>query len=67
MLSFYVKQVIIQPHGHIWTVLIEVRQMKLHIKYQRSGPSGFRQEDFKVFTHMSVCKKVSPGAEPLLT
>ena len=23
--------------------------MKLHTKYQRSGPSGFRQEDFLSF------------------
>ena len=34
----------------ILTNLIEVHQMKLHIKYQRPGPSGFRKEDFFKFS-----------------
>ena len=29
--------------------LIEVHKMKLHMKYQRSGSSGFRQKDFLKF------------------
>ena len=36
----------------IWTTLVEVNLMKLHNKYQRLGPSGFRQEDF--FAKFSV-------------
>ena len=34
--------------------------MKLHTKYQRPGPSGFRQEDFKGFCFISLCKTYGP-------
>ena len=34
--------------------------MKLHIKYQRPGHSGFSLEDFKVFPYVSLCKTCWP-------
>ena len=35
--------------------------MKLHTKYQRHGPCGFREEDFfKDFPHASLCKTLGP-------
>ena len=33
----------------IWTVFIEFYKIKLHTKYQRPGPSSFKQEDFFKF------------------
>ena len=40
---------IFSPRGIILTNLVEVHWVMLHIKYQGSRPSGFRQADFKVF------------------
>ena len=34
--------------------------MKLHTKYQKPGPSDFRQEDFKGFNFISLCKTERP-------
>ena len=35
--------------------------MKLYIKYQRPGPSGYNQEDFKGFPYIRPYKHVVPG------
>ena len=40
---------IFDSRATIWTTLVEVHWMKLHTKYQRPGPSGFRQENFLSF------------------
>ena len=39
---------IFDPRAIIRTILVEVHRIKLslHTKYQRPGPSNFRQEDF---------------------
>ena len=37
---------IFDPRAIIWIILVEVHKIKLHTKYQRPGPSSFRQEDF---------------------
>ena len=42
-------EAIFDPRAIIWTTLVEVHKMKLHTKYQRPGPSGFRQEAFLSF------------------
>ena len=34
------------PRAITWTILVEVHKVKLCIKYQKCGPSAFRQEDF---------------------
>ena len=34
--------------------------MILHTKYQNSGPSGFRQEDFLCFPNIGLCKSCDP-------
>ena len=37
-------------------------KIKLHAKYQRPRPSGFRQEDFDGFPYISLCKNMwAPG------
>ena len=36
--------------------------MMLHIKYQGSRPSGFRQEDFFMFSLYVYAKHETPGA-----
>ena len=39
--------------------------MKLHTKYQGSGPCGFRQEYFfHISPYISLCKTCDPGAGP---
>ena len=39
--------------------------MKLHTKYQRHGPCGFREEDFlKIFPMQVYVKHKGPGAGP---
>ena len=48
------------PRGIIWTNLIEVHSVMLHTKYQGSTPYGFRQEDFSMFSLLSLCKKCEP-------
>ena len=48
------------PSGIICTILVEGHHMMLQTKYQGSGPSGFRQEDFKRFPYISQCKKGDP-------
>ena len=40
--------------------------MMLHIKYQGSRPSGFRQEDFLKFSLYVYAKHETPGAGPFL-
>ena len=47
-----------EPRALIWTILVEVLQIKLHIKCQRPGLSTFRQEDFYRFAKRSLCKMV---------
>ena len=37
------------------------------IKYQRPGPSAFRQEVLKVFPIWVTAKQVTPGMGPFLT
>ena len=34
--------------------------MKLCTKYQKPGPFGFRQEDFRGFLYISLCKTCQP-------
>ena len=41
--------------------------MKLHTKYQKPGPSSFRQVFFKIFSTFIYVKQVTPDAGPLLT
>ena len=42
--------------------------MMLHITYQGSRPSGFRQEDFfHIFSIKANVEHVTPGAGPFLT
>ena len=59
---------IFYPRAIIWTTLVEVHQMKLHTKYQRSGPSGFRKEDFLSFQlknlSLAPVTKMCNGPEP---
>ena len=38
------------PRGIILTNFVEDHLVMLHIKYQRSRPCGFRQEDFFTFS-----------------
>ena len=40
--------------GIILTNLVEVHQVMLHIKYQGSRLSGFRQEDFLMFSSRNL-------------
>ena len=36
--------------------------MMLHTKYQDSGPYGFRQEDFSMFSlYIKLCNPLTPG------
>ena len=37
---------IFDPRAIILNTLVEVHMIKPHTKYQRPGPSSFRQEDF---------------------
>ena len=41
--------------------------MKLHTKYQKPGPSSFREEVFKVFPYKRLCKTNDPWGEVILT
>ena len=43
----------------IWKIVTEVHKIKIHTKYQRPGPSSFRQEDifFKVLP-IGICAKI---------
>ena len=36
----------------------------LHTKYKDSRPYGYRQEDFFMFSHISLCKTRNPRAGP---
>ena len=38
----------------------------LHTKYQDSRPSGFRQEDFFMFSYLAYVNYVTPGAGQFL-
>ena len=42
------SRAIFDPRAIIWTILVEIYK-KLHTKYQRPGPSGFRLEFFLKF------------------
>ena len=44
----------------IWITVIGVHKIKLHTKYQRPGPSSFRQEDFLSFDYRSIYNKIWP-------
>ena len=41
----------------ICILLIKVHKMKLQTKYQRPGPSSFRQKDFLSFAYRNLCKE----------
>ena len=38
-----------------------------YTKYESSRLCGFREEDFKRFSYIFQCKKLTPGAGPFLT
>ena len=48
------------PSGIIFTNLVEVHLLMLIIKYQGSGPRGFRQEDFFHISLNKPMKNMSP-------
>ena len=48
------------PSGIIGTHLVDIYYVMLHTKYQGSMPYGFRQEDFSMFSYISMCKTCGP-------
>ena len=52
------------PRGIIWTTLVEVHLEMLHMKYQSSAPSSFREENFWSFPSLSLCFKLVTPPPP---
>ena len=50
--------VIFYPRVIIYIIFVEVHKIKLHTKYQRPGPSSFRQDGCLSFVNRSLCNKI---------
>ena len=48
---------IFDPRAIVWIILVDVCKIKQHSKYQRPGPSSFREEYFLNFAYRNLCKK----------
>ena len=43
-----------RPQGHDWQDLCRYHLTLLHTKYTSFRPCGFREEDFKMFSHYKI-------------
>ena len=48
------------PRGMNDKIYVEDHKPLLHTKYQSCGPSGFREEDFLIFSHSKSMETINP-------
>ena len=52
------------PRGTVGRIYKEDHYTLIHTKYERSGPSGFGEDDFYDFSIVCLWELITPGAGP---